>query len=957
MKLKSFFNYTILFCFCVLSCASFAQDAYQRLYTTEDRTLINMGSIATSDGGFYMLNLAIDTAEPNMVNLIQVSRNNPKGNLLWTKEYTLRAKTLVTNLKSIDINQTSSDTLLINGITQILGSGGLEDERFIFKADPGTGEILWSGIESDSVDQLLPITLPVVLDGYDNSFVTYNTHGNAAGDTLGLTRIKYNSNNEVVSNITYVAQLENQPLSFAALLDASNTVDSNCVISFLADANQNISSYMLLDKDGEIKTSFNYNISPDSLAFYQMQATTIATTQDTSLLMSGFVVNLLTNGVSNFVIKSDTIGNILWSKFIDASDQGFISQVNDVIEKPDGTIAVSGKYQNVATTLVGDFIIYFDQNGNVIRQVDYGSDNSFFFIITTQGAILFGQGEMSATVDGGLLYSTSGIDAATGNISPYIIKADPLGDAFCSDTLDFDLVRDFAFIRDTLIMDQADYVVTDTVVITEEDYDNFNIPVLLLVDTVYCPQDPIMQTIDATLEGATMYEWSTGETTPSIFVTEEGMYTVTVTVGEKVCYALCDTSTIAKTDFPEATITPDFSGLCELGEVNLNANSTTGIVSAIWESGETTNFITVTQAGTYTVTITDQCSNTAEATINLSDDLFDLSISSTIIPGLISCSEGNLIQALEVVSQSNANVESILWSTGETTETIQGTENVMYSVTVTNECGNSSTAEFLIEEQEFDPNLNIDFGEPRIVCNGDTKSVILVAVINSASNDYEVVWSTNEIGEQIAVNQPGTYSVTITNGCGDSASASTSVSEDIFEGTPPMPIITSEVDSLCNITLIVDPNIEDQVVGINPQILWSDGQTSDSIIGMANSIYMVTVTDGCGQTGTAEINAGIAVDSLMFPNLFFPNSPNNIDDNKMFGPYVPCSDLFTGINYKLEVFNRFGNRVFQTTNVETKWNGNFSGSNAPRDVYMYQYSYENIDGTEVTGSGSITLYR
>lgn len=952
MNFKSLINFSILICLFLIASVSYAQDAFQRLYTTEDRTLINMGSIPTVDGGFYMLNLAVDNSDQQSINLIQLSRNNPKGNLEWTKEFTLRDKTLVTNLKSIDIEQTYTDTLVVTGMTQILGTGAIEDDKFVFKLDPATGDILWSGVETDAIDQLLPITLPAVAKGVNNQFITFNTHGNTSGDTLGLQRIQYNSNNEVVSKRAYLAQLDNQPFSLAGLLDVATTIDSNQLVSVLADINQNLSSFMLLDTVGDIKSSFSYSISIDSILSYQMQATSVAATQDTALLMSGFVVNLLTNGVSNFLIKADTSGNIQWSKFIDASDQGLISQVNDVAQLNDGTIALSGKYQNIASASVGDFIIYFDADGNVVKQVDYGSENSFFFVVTTQGVILFIQGEMGATSDGGLLYSTTGIDPATNAISPYIIKTDPAGDAFCSDTLDFDLVRDFAFIKDTLVMGEGDYALTDTLVVIEDEYKNFSIPVLQLIDTFYCPQDPIMQTIDATLEGATMYEWSTGETTSSIFVTEEGMFSVTVTLGEKVCYTLCDTSTITQREFPEASINPDFSGFCALGEISLNASSTTDIVSVIWESGEMTNSIITTTPGLFSVTITDSCENTAAAEITITESAFDPEAT-------LSSDFSSLCELSSISLEVNYPIDltSIIWSNGEDSEMILVTQPGTYSVTVTDICNDTSVASIDISDDDFifDPNLDINIGQPREVCDGTSKSVILTAEVTSISNDYEVMWSGNQIGEQIAVTEPGTYSVTLTNACGEMATASVDVSSDLFEEEPPTPTIESIIDSLCNITLVVEPNVSVQVIGF-PRIEWSDGQTTDTIAIDNEGLYTVTVSDGCGGTGTAEINAGVAVDSLSFPDLFFPNSPSNITINKTFGPYIPCENLNLN-NYKLEVFNRFGNRVFESERTESRWPGTFSGSIAPRDVYMYQYSFDNANGVEVTGSGTITLYR
>ncbi len=150
----------------VTTSSLYAQEGFQRFYPTQDRTLVNVGIIPTSDGGFYMLNIGIDNVI-QAVDRVQVSKNNPKGTLTWTKEYTLTDETLITNLKSVDFVNLEEDTLVLCGVKQIPGFG-LDGEKFIMKLDPNNGDIIWSGVASDMIDQTGPFTVPVVLDGYDS---------------------------------------------------------------------------------------------------------------------------------------------------------------------------------------------------------------------------------------------------------------------------------------------------------------------------------------------------------------------------------------------------------------------------------------------------------------------------------------------------------------------------------------------------------------------------------------------------------------------------------------------------------------------------------------------------------------------------------------------------------------------------------------------------------------------
>ena len=950
MKHNIFKNIIAVFLLGFVSTSSLiAQEGFQRFYPTENRALVNVGSISTADGGFYMLNVGVDN-DNQTVDKVQVSRNNPKGNLTWTKEYSLTDQTLVTNLKSVDFVNLLNDTLVLSGITQIPGLG-LDDEKFIMKIDPTNGDLIWSGIASDMIDQTGPITLPVVLDGYDNTFVSYNTHGDITSDTFGLQRIHYNSNNEVESQQAYYPEGLSGTNAIAALVDAANTVDSNTVISFIAELSLTTSALLTLDKDGALLNSVNYSISPDSIANYQIQTSAIAATQDTGVVMTGFVFQPLTNGISNFLIKTDSIGVIQWSKIIDATLLGLISQVNDVVERSNGEIVVSGKYFNTTNLSVGDFIIFFDANGNVVRQLDYQSDYSFFFLNSPQGLIQFTQGEMGNTSDGGILYSTTGFDSTEGTISPYIVKTDFIGGAMCNDTLDFDIVTDFEFIRDTLIMGISDYAVTDTLVIKEKDYEDYDVIILQLIDTVYCPQDPIMQTIDATLEGATMYEWSTGEMTPSIFVTEEGEFSVTVTLGDKVCYTLCDTANISKLDFPEAGISVNLSGVCELGEILLTANSTTSVQSVIWANGETTNTIVVTEPGTYAVTITDNCDNSASTNVEISDQL-DTDFESSISGGTLSCANGTAQQELQVSSNSGFEIVSVLWNTGATTETITGNESTDYSVTLTNECGSTSTATFSVPVLNADIDFSLEPSVSGVNCNSISTFVILQANVTS-SQSFTVTWSDGSISNQIQVTEPGTYTATVLNECGDEISQSVDVTADNLVVESPMPVISVMSDS-CDFILTVMPNAFD-VINKEPTYIWSTNDNGDNITVTSSGIYSVTVTDGCGNTGSTEFNVEEMSDAIVFADIFFP--AGEVLDNRSFGPYLKCPDTFIGDNFVFEIFNRFGNKVFESNSLNGRWNGAHSGSPAPRDVYIYLYSYDVPGGVSQSGSGSVTLMR
>ncbi len=101
--------------------------------------------------------------------------------------------------------------------------------------------------------------------------------------------------------------------------------------------------------------------------------------------------------------------------------------------------------------------------------------------------------------------------------------------------------------------------------------------------------------------GFASYEWSTGETAPSIAVSAGGEYWVRA-VDDDGCVGMSDTLVVLPSeDFPAVEPDGDLA-LCEGESVRLSASP--GYIAYEWSTGETTPSITVSGAGYYRVTVT-----------------------------------------------------------------------------------------------------------------------------------------------------------------------------------------------------------------------------------------------------------------------------------------------------------------------------------------------------------------
>jgi len=119
--------------------------------------------------------------------------------------------------------------------------------------------------------------------------------------------------------------------------------------------------------------------------------------------------------------------------------------------------------------------------------------------------------------------------------------------------------------------------------------------------------------------------------------------------------------------------------------------------------------------------------------------------------------------------------------------------------------------------------------------------------------------------------------------------------------------------------------------------------------------YSVTVTDnnGCFATTSVQIiePPNGSCGEIYFPNTFTPNGDMKNDD---FGP---LGNITAISNYRLQVYNRYGELVFSTRDPFEKWNGLYrSKLNSPGSfVWLVTYTYKGrIKRSE---QGSVTLLR
>jgi gliding motility-associated-like protein len=88
------------------------------------------------------------------------------------------------------------------------------------------------------------------------------------------------------------------------------------------------------------------------------------------------------------------------------------------------------------------------------------------------------------------------------------------------------------------------------------------------------------------------------------------------------------------------------------------------------------------------------------------------------------------------------------------------------------------------------------------------------------------------------------------------------------------------------------------------------------------------------------------------PNAFTPNGDGLNDEFRIFG--TPTENI---TKYNFQIFNRWGQKIFETTNIEDGWDGKLNGQYCPAGVYVWELFYEDSKKTKVTNRGTVMLLR
>ncbi len=462
---------------------------------------------------------------------------------------------------------------------------------------------------------------------------------------------------------------------------------------------------------------------------------------------------------------------------------------------------------------------------------------------------------------------------------------------------------------------------------------------------IFSGQNPICagQSSNITAAGAANYVWSPGSgisaTTGSV-VTVFNSATYTIIATDTNSCTMEETYTFSINALPLIVVSGDSSVCSGVGAtITANGGNTYTWQPSTGLTSTTSSVVTATPTShtTYTVIGTDgnSCSNSA---------VFSLTISSSpqvIIGGNASLCAGGATS----LSASGANAYNWAPSTGinsTTGQTVIASPGTTTSYTVigadSNGCADSAIILITVDS------IPVAIAGPNdTICPGE-----MIALTASGGNTY--LWNTGSSSTSINIlpTSISNYSVVVSNGnCSDSAYVTVSVN--------PLPGLSVRADTT------IAPGAWVILTAIGSGTYTWFPASGLSCITCSSPIaspsvttkYYITLTDvnGCSVMDSILVTVELLCNELFIPNVFSPNNDGQNDVVKIYGSSAITNVVFS-------IYNRWGEKVFETTGANDVWDGMHKNKLSDPAVYIYiLHAVCIVDGSEVYQKGNISLLR
>jgi len=360
----------------------------------------------------------------------------------------------------------------------------------------------------------------------------------------------------------------------------------------------------------------------------------------------------------------------------------------------------------------------------------------------------------------------------------------------------------------------------------------------------------------------------------------------------------------------------------------------------LWDNNESTEDIDNLIEGIYSVEITDGNGCIVYDTSTITEPLELIITNTTIMNPMCNGDESG---SIDITCNGGTGGLSYNWSNGSTTPFINNLTSNTYTVLVldANDCPLNES--FIITEPlAYLPYFDVN----NVICFGDfTGSIDFTITGNTLP--YTYVWSNGANTQNLEYLAAGTYSVMVqdSNNCTESFDVTITQPEElIFDYS--VYHATCEENNDGSITTNV-------AGGTSPyEYSWNDELYDDNsdLYNLSKGFYTLKIRDDnlcIYSTQTIEVGFGGYDGCIEIPSGFTPNNDGTHDEWAIYG-------LYNFPDVVVNVYNRWGQRIFFSEGYNVPWDGKNGGVDLP--IATYYYVIELTESGKVF-NGTVTIKR
>lgn len=398
--------------------------------------------------------------------------------------------------------------------------------------------------------------------------------------------------------------------------------------------------------------------------------------------------------------------------------------------------------------------------------------------------------------------------------------------------------------------------------------------------------------------GFESYNWMDGFSEQTYTAITPGNYSVLVT--DMYGCEGTDSINIALDAGPEITLGND-TAICQGASIELSPGLQYS--SYLWNNNSTFPYLFASSSGNYSVQVVDYLGCTGE------DEIYVFVSNPEVYLG----NDSSLCEGDSLSLKACSGYSSYLWQDGSTDSIFHVTDGGAYGVEIMDQygCYNSDEINIVKLLQPY-----AELGPDQNICSGD--SVLLQA----PEGNFEYFWNGEQGNEYYTAHKGGDYMLEVVNLCGIATDQ-----VQIIEKFPSYINLGHDTVLHPNESVLLD-------VGEGFQsYLWQDGSTDNAFLVDANNAinedpkYFVEIYDGyCKSSDTIHIE----ILYIWVPSVI---TPNNDFQNEIFQPDL---NTWNGINsHSIIVFNRWGEKVWESDNFPLGWDGKINGSLVANGTYFW----------------------